>query len=146
MIEMCLAGESVRRVEDITQALLGGTRVNPGTVSNLNRRMVVSKSGSTSRSRVNTLTCLDGIWLKFSWGGELKSISILVAIGVDMHGYRQVLGVKEGVKEDKGSWSAFLRHLKSRELSGVDLFISEICIGLIESIVDFYPDAKWQRF
>jgi transposase-like protein len=62
-----------------------------------------------------------------------------------MHGYRQVLGVKEGAKEDKESWSAFLRHLKSRGLSGVNLFVSDKCIGLIESIVDFYPDAKWQR-
>lgn len=146
LIEMYLAGVSVRRVEDITQALWG-TRVSPGTVSNLNKKVYgrIEKWLNEPIEGDYPYVFLDGIWLKRSWGGELKNVSVLVAIGVDMHGYRQVLGVKEGAKEDKGSWSAFLRHLKSRGLSGVDLFISDKCIGLIESIVDFYPNAKWQR-
>lgn len=146
LIEMYLAGVSVRRVEDITQALWG-TRVSPGTVSNLNKKVYgrIEKWLNEPIEGDYPYVFLDGIWLKRSWGGELKNVSVLVAIGVDMHGYRQVLGVKEGAKEDKESWSAFLRHLKSRGLSGVDLFISDKCIGLIESIVDFYPNAKWQR-
>lgn len=146
LIEMYLAGVSVRRVEDITQALWG-TRVSPGTVSNLNKKVYgrIEKWLNEPIEGDYPYVFLDGIWLKRSWGGELKNVSVLVAIGVDMHGYRQVLGVKEGAKEDKESWSAFLRHLKSRGLSGVNLFVSDKCIGLIESIVDFYPDAKWQR-
>ncbi len=55
---------------------------------------------------------LDGIWLKRSWGGEVKNVSILVAKGVDPDGYREVLGVMEGAKEDKTSWVNFMRHLK----------------------------------
>ncbi len=56
---------------------------------------------------------LDGIWLKRSWGGEVRNVSGLVAIGVDSEGYRQVLGVAEGGRKDAESWRAFLRHLAS---------------------------------
>jgi transposase-like protein len=44
---------------------------------------------------------------------EVKNVSILVAIGVNEEGYREVLGVMKGAKDDKASWEAFLRHLKS---------------------------------
>ena len=146
LIEMYLAGISVRRVEDITQALWG-TRVSPSTVSNLNKKVY----GRIDRWLKEPITgrfayvFLGGIWLKRSWGGEVKNVSVLVAIGVDEHGYRQVLGVKEGAKEDKESWQAFLRYLKNRGLCGVQLFVSDKCLGLVESLADFYPEAKWQR-
>ncbi len=69
--------------------------------------------------RANTPTCiLDGIWLKRSWGGEVRNVAVLVAIGVGSDGYREVLGVCEGTKEDKESWRSFLRHLKQRGLAG----------------------------
>src|SRR6202008_2685375 len=55
------------------------------------------------------------------------------------------LAVAEGSKEDKASWTAFLRHLKERGLRGVRLFISDKCLGLVESLAEFYPEARWQR-
>lgn len=55
------------------------------------------------------------------------------------------MGVQEGAKEDKESWAGFLRHLKKRGLKGVKLFVSDKCLGLVESLADFYPQAKWQR-
>ena len=67
-------------------------------------------------------------------------MAILVAVGVDADGFRQVLGVMEGMKEDKDSWAAFLRSLKERGLRGVKLFISDKCVGLAESLADFYPE------
>jgi transposase-like protein len=88
---------------------------------------------------------LDGISMKRSWSGEVKNVSILVAIGVNREGYRDVLGVAEGAKEDRASWTAFLRYLKERGLKGVELIISDKCLGLVESIGEFYPEAKWQR-
>ena len=146
LIEMYLAGVSVRRVEDITQALWG-TRVSPATVSNLNKKVYgrIEKWLNAPIHGEYPYVFLDGLWLKRSWAGEVKNVSVLVAIGVDRHGYRQVLGIKEGAKEDKESWTAFLRYLKNRGLSGVQLFVSDKCLGLIESLVDFYPEAKWQR-
>ena len=88
---------------------------------------------------------LDGLWLKRSCGGEVKNVSVLVAIGVSQTGYREVLAVSEGAKEDKASWTNFLREMKQRGLKGVQLFVSDKCLGLIENLADFYPEAKWQR-
>lgn len=146
MIEMYLAGVSVRRVEDITQALWG-TRVSPGTVSNLNKR--IYKHIEEWRNRPiqgdHPYLYLDGIVLKRTWANEVRNVSVLVAVSVSKDGYRQVLGVQEGHKEDKAGWSQFLKHLKQRGLKGVELIISDACLGLVESMGDYYPDAKWQR-
>jgi transposase-like protein len=146
LIEMYLAGVSVRRVEDITQALWG-TRVSASTVSELNQRIY----GKIEEWRQQPLVgefpyvFLDGLWLKRSWGGEVKNVSVLVAIGVSQTGYREVLAVSEGAKEDKASWTNFLREMKQRGLKGVELFVSDKCLGLVENLADFYPEAKWQR-
>jgi putative transposase len=75
----------------------------------------------------------------------VKNVSVLVAIGVSQSGYREVLAVSEGAKEDKASWTNFLREMKQRGLKGVQLFVSDKCLGLVENLADFYPDAKWQR-
>ena len=88
---------------------------------------------------------LDGICLKRTGGGEVRNVSVLVAVGVGQDGYRDILGVAEGCKEDKAGWSGFLAHLKQRGLQCPELIISDKCIGLIESLGDYYPGAKWQR-
>jgi transposase-like protein len=75
----------------------------------------------------------------------VRNVSVLAAIGVGTDGYRKVLGIAEGAKEDKTGWSAFLKHLKERGLKGVKLVISDACLGLIESITEFYPESAWQR-
>ena len=146
LIEMYLAGISVRRVEDITEALWG-TRVSPSTVSNLNKKVYARIDKWLNEPIVGEYpyVFLDGIWLKRSWGGEVRNVSVLVAVGVDQDGYRQILGVREGIKEDRESWLAFMRHLKDRGLSGVRLFVSDKCLGLVESVGEFYPEARWQR-
>lgn len=146
LMEMYLAGVSVRRVEDITQALWG-TRVSPGTVSNLNKKIYERIERWRNRPIEDSFpyVYLDGIVLKRTWAEQVRNVSVLVAVGVTDDGFRQVLGVAEGAKEDKAGWGGFLRHLKQRGLSGVKLIISDACLGLIESVTDFYPDAKWQR-
>src|SRR5437660_961892 len=146
LVEMYLAGVSVRRVEDITEALWG-TRVSPSTVSELNQKIYAQIE--TWRNRAiegqHPYVFLDGLWLKRSWGGEVRNVSLLVAIGVNDEGFREVLAVAEGSKEDKASWTAFLRQLKERGLKGVRLFVSDKCLGLVESLGEFYPEAQWQR-
>jgi len=146
LVEMYLAGVSVRRVEDITQALWG-TRVSASTVSDLNQKIYQQIEQWRQQPLVGDFpyVFLDGIWLKRSWGGEVKNVSVLVAIGVSQSGYRQILAVSEGAKEDKASWTEFLRGMKERGLKGVQLFVSDKCLGLVENLADFYPEAKWQR-
>jgi putative transposase len=146
LIEMYLAGVSVRRVEDITEALWG-TRVSPSTVSNLNQKIYQQIDVWRHRpiAGAHPYLYLDGIILKRSWAGEVRNISLLVAISVNDEGYREILGIVEGAKEDKAGWSAFLKHLKERGLAGVQLVISDACQGLVESAAECYPDARWQR-
>src|SRR6202166_71151 len=119
LVEMYLAGVSVRRVEDITEALWG-TRVSPSTVSELNQKIYAQIEAWRNRpiEGEHAYVYLDGIWLKRSWGGEVKNVAVLVAIGVRSDGHREILGVVEGLKEDTESWRGFLRHLKQRGLAG----------------------------
>lgn len=146
LMEMYLAGVSVRRVEDITQALWG-MKVSASTVSDLNQKMYerIDKWRNRPIEGKFPYIYLDGICLKRSWGGEVRNVSVLVAIGVGTDGFRDILGIVEGGKEDKEGWSSFLRHLKQRGLEGVQLAVSDKCLGLVESIGEFFPDALWQR-
>jgi putative transposase len=146
IVQMYLAGVSVRRVEDVTEALWG-TRVSSGTVSNLNKK-VYKHIERWRRQEIEgeyAYIYLDGIVLKRSWGGEVKNVSVLAAIGVDSDGYRRILGVSEGHKEDKAGWLGFLKDLKKRGLKGVRLIVSDACIGLAEAAAEVFPDADWQR-
>jgi putative transposase len=146
LIEMYLAGVSVRRIEDITEALWG-TRVSAGTVSDLNQKAYenIERWRNLPITGSYAYVYADGIWLKRSWGGEIRNVSILVAIGVNGDGYRDILGVAEGSKEDKESWLGFLRHLRERGLVGAQLFITDRCIGLVEALGEVFPDSRWQR-
>jgi putative transposase len=107
LIEMYLAGVSVRRVEDITEALWG-TRVSPSTVSELNKKIYGTIEAWRNRpiEGEHPYVYLDGMVLKRSWAGEVRNVSLLVAIGVNDNGYREILGICEGAKEDKAGWGA----------------------------------------
>lgn len=146
IVQMYLAGVSVRRVEDITEALWG-TRVSSGTVSKLNQKVYkhIERWRAQPIEGAYPYVYLDGLVLKRSWAGEVKNVSILVAVGVDQDGYRRVLGVCEGHKEDQAGWSGLLRHLKARGLTGVQLIISDACLGLVEAASEAFPEADWQR-
>jgi transposase-like protein len=146
LMEMYLAGVSVRRVEDITEALWG-TRVSAGTVSDLNQKLYERIEQWRSAPIVGEYpyVYLDGICLKRSWAGEVRNVSVLVAVGIGMDGFRDILGVVEGPKEDSESCRQFLTHLKGRGLTGVQLIVSDKCMGLVEAATEFYPEARWQR-
>jgi transposase-like protein len=105
LVEMYLAGVSVRRVEDVTEALWG-TRVSSSTVSELNKKIYerIEQWRMRPLEGEHPYVMLDGIWLKRSWGGEVKNIAVLVAVGIRSDKHRVILGVAEGTKEDTESW------------------------------------------
>lgn len=146
LIEMYLAGVSVRRVEDITE-VLWGTRVSAGTVSKLNQKVYGHIDAWRNRPLKGKYpyVYLDGIYLKRNWGGEYENVAILIAMAVNEDGYREVIGAAEGMKEDKTSWLEFMKSLKERGLSGTQLFIGDKCIGLLEAVNETFPSAKFQR-
>ena len=146
LVELYLAGVSVRRVEDTTAALWG-TRVSSGTVSRLNQRIYAQIEAWRTKpiEGSHPYVFLDGLVLKRSWAGEVHNVSVLVAIGIGIDGYRHILGVAEGDKEDRAWWLGFLRQLKDRGLNGVQLIISDACVGLVDAAAEVVPDARWQR-
>ena len=134
---MHLAGVSVRRVEDVTEALWG-IKVSAGTVSDLNQKMYerIDAWRNEPITSKYPYVYLDGISLKRTWGGEVRNVSVLVAVGVGEDGFRDILGVAEGCKEDKVGWSNFLAYLKKCGLTCPDLFISDKCI--VSNVKHFY--------
>ena len=146
LIEMYLAGVSVRRVEDITEALWG-TRVSPGTISNLNKKAYehIEKWRNRPLTEEYPYVYVDGIFLKRCWGEEFENVSILVAIGVSSDGYREIIGAAEGLKEDLESWKNFFVWLKQRGLSDPSLIIGDKALGMVEAIGQVFPNAKYQR-
>jgi transposase-like protein len=121
--------------------------VSSGTVSRLNQKIYRHIEAWRNREIVGEFpyVYLDGVILKRSWAGEVKNISVLIAIGVGTDGFRQILGVAEGEKEDLEGWRAFLCHLKDRGLKGVRLIISDACRGLVEAASEVFPKTDWQR-
>lgn len=146
LVEMYLAGVSVRRVEDITEALWG-TRVSSSTVSKLNQK-IYAQIDAWRNAPITTrfpYVFADGIWLKRSWGGSVENVAVLVFMGVNEEGFREILGVYEGGKEDHASWLNALRSLKERGLPCPYLCTTDKCLGLVQALAEVYPDARWQR-
>ena len=121
LIEMYLAGVSVRRVEDITEALWG-SKVSPATISELNKKAYVHIEDWRNRPlQGGRYPCVyvDGIYLRRNWGGEYE--------------------------EDKASWVSFFQWLRGRGLEGVKLIVGDKCMGMLEAVGEVFPDAKYQR-
>ena len=147
LIEMYLAGVSVRRVEDITEALWG-SKVSASTISELNKKAYVNIEAWRNRHLQGgkyPYVYVDGIYLKRNWGGEYENMAVLVAIAVNEDGYREVLGAAEGMKEDKASWVSFFQWLRGRGLEGVKLIVGDKCLGMLEAVGEVFSEAKYQR-
>ena len=109
MIEMYLAGVSTRRIEDVSE-ILWGSSVSAATVSNLNERAFEAVEAWRNRplERAYPYVYVDGIYLKRSWGGSYENVAVMVAIGVNDDGYREVIGAAEGFTESSECWREFL--------------------------------------
>lgn len=88
---------------------------------------------------------VDGIYLKRSWGGSYENVAVMVAIGANSEGRREIVGCAEGFTESKESWKEFLLWLRGRGLSGVRLVTGDKSLGLLGALEEVFPDAKYQR-
>lgn len=146
LIDMYLAGVSTRQVDDISQ-LLWGDCMPSQTLSDKLKKVY----GDIDSWRTRPLESeypyvfMDGVWHKRSWGGHVENVSVLVAIGVDSEGHREVIGVAEGMKEDGDSWEQFVRGMIERGLKGVRLVVGDRCAGLVSTVNSMLPKARYQR-
>ena len=139
LIEMYLAGVSVRRVEDITEALWG-SKISPATISELNKKAYVHIEDWRNRPLQGgryPYVYVDGIYLRRNWGGEYENVAILVAIAVNEDGFR------EGRQGQLGQLLPVAP--RTRLGWGVKLIVGDKCMGMLEAVGEVFPDAKYQR-
>ena len=146
IIEMYLAGVSTRRIEDIGEALWGAG-VSAGTASNLDDKAfkAVEEWRCRPLAREYPYVCVDGIYLKRSWGGSCENVAVMAAIGVNEDGCREVIGCAEGFTESSERWRDLPSWLKSRGLRGVLMFTGDKAAGMVGSLAEVFPKAKYQR-
>lgn len=146
MIEMYLAGVSTRRIEDVSE-ILWGSSAPAATVSNLNERAFEAVEAWRNRplERAYPYVYVDGIHLKRSWGGSYENAAVMVAIGVNDDGYREVIGAAEGFTESSECWRGFLSWLRPRGLRGVRMFTGDKAAGMVGSIAEVFPEAAYRR-
>ena len=146
LIDMYLAGVSTRQVDDISR-LLWGERMPSQTLSDKLRKVYdqIDEWRNRPLGGEYPYVFMDGVWHKRSWGGSVENVSVLVAIGVDDTGHREVIGVAEGMKEDAASWNSFVSSLISRGLAGVRMVTGDRCAGLVSTVGGLLPGARYQR-
>jgi putative transposase len=148
IMEAFVHGVSTRKVDDLVAALGIDAGVSKSSVS----RICAELDGAVAEFRERRLdhttfpyVFLDATYVKAHEGTHVVSKAIVVATGVAADGNREVLGLSVGDSEDKAFWTAFLRSLRARGLSGVHLVISDAHEGLRAAIDKVLLGAAWQR-
>jgi transposase-like protein len=142
--EAVVKGVSTRKIEAVLEQL-GITGVSAGQVSQLCAALdeKVSKFREGPLGEVRYLW-VDALYEKVRVDDRVESMAVVTAIGVNLEGFRQVLGVDLIPAESEEGWSQFFKRLKERGLHGVKLVISDAHAGL-KAAVSKVMKAEWQR-
>jgi putative transposase len=146
LAEMYVQGVSTRKVKAITEALCGHS-FSASTISEATARLDEMLKAFFERRLAEAFPylILDARYERVREGGVITSQAVLVAIGVDWEGRRQVLGVEVANRESRSSWGDFLSGLRARGLHGVEYVVSDNHGGLKAAIREILPEAAWQR-
>ncbi len=139
-------GVSTRKVDDLVQAL-GLTGVDKSKVSRICQELDEAVSAFRDRPLETEYPYLwlDALYLKVRQNHRIVSMAVVIAIGVQETGEREILAVDIGASEEEAFWTEFLRGLVARGLKGVQLVISDAHQGLKEAIATVLAGAAWQR-
>ncbi|BAR47379.1 MULTISPECIES: IS256 family transposase [Methylobacterium] len=143
--EAYIQGISTRSVDDLVQAM-GGTGVSNSQVSRLCQEIDERVGAFLDRPIEGEWPYLwiDATYVKVRREGCIVSVAVIVAVGVNSDGWREVLGMDVGPSEAETFWTAFLRKLARRGLRGVKLVISDAHEGINSSVAKVM-NATWQR-
>jgi putative transposase len=146
LAEMYVQGVSTRKVKAVTEALCGHS-FSASSISQINKGLDASLKAFAERrlGEAYPYLILDARYERVREGGVIASRAVLVAIGVDWEGRRQVLAVDLANRESRSSWKDFLVALKERGLHGVEFVVSDDHAGLTAAIREVLPEAAWQR-
>src|SRR5665811_626298 len=146
LAEMYVQGVSTRKVKAITEELCG-TSFSASTISAINKTLDVTLL-EFSRRRLEEpypFLIVDARYEKVREGGVIRSQAVLIAIGINPEGFRQVLAVELANRESQTTWRDFLLSLRERGLSGVEFVVSDDHAGLRKALREILPEAAWQR-
>jgi transposase-like protein len=146
LAEMYVQGVSTRKVKAITEELCGHS-FSASSISAINQRLDASLAQFSTRplNEAFPYLILDARYERIREAGVIVSQAVLVAIGVDWDGRRQVLAVEMATRESLSSWKDFLLALRARGLSGVEFVVSDNHAGLKAAIREVLAEAVWQR-
>jgi transposase-like protein len=146
LTEMYVQGVSTRKVKAVTEELCGH-EFSAATISRLNQNLdeELEQFGERRLEEAYPYVILDARYEKVREAGVIRSQAVMIAIGVDWEGRRNVLAVEWANRESQSSWKEFCLKLKSRGLSGVELVISDDHAGLRKAIAEVFNEAAWQR-
>jgi putative transposase len=144
--EMYVQGVSTRKVKAVTEELCGH-EFSAATISRMNQNLdeELKKFACRRLDEAYPYLILDARYEKVREDGVIRSLAVLIAIGVDWEGRRNVLAVELANRESLGSWKEFCLELKKRGLHGVELVISDDHAGLRKAIAEVLPESAWQR-
>ena len=146
LAEMYVQGVSTRKVKAITEELIGHS-FSASSISSIVKKL----DGELTRFARRRLTepfaylIVDARYEKVRVDHVIQAHAVLIAVGVDWEGRRQVLGVELANRESRSSWREFLNDLKERGLHGVEFVVSDDHDGLRKAIRECLPGAAWQR-
>ncbi|MQX61571.1 IS256-like element ISRm5 family transposase, partial [Sinorhizobium meliloti] len=146
LAEMYVQGVSTRKVKAITEELCGHA-FSASSISAINKRLDESLKAFAERSLEEPFAylILDARYEKVREAGVVMSQAVLIAVGIDWDGRRQILSVEMAGRESRSAWKDFLVRLKGRGLKGVELVVSDDHAGLVAAIGEVIPEAAWQR-
>jgi putative transposase len=147
LMEMVINGVSTHKVAKITEELCG-TEFSKSTVSELCKRLdpiVHAWNNRSLREHQYPFVFVDALVLRIRENDRVRPRAAMIATGVNEEGYREVLGLMLGDSESEASWREFFSWLKSRDLRGVDIVVSDSHSGLVKALQTEFQGCTWQR-
>lgn len=146
LAQMYVQGVSTRKVAAITEELCGH-EFSASSISTITARLDAQLQEFSQRrlSEAFPYVVVDARYERVREGGTIGSRAVLIALGIDWEGRRQVLAVEYANRESQSSWKEFLRHLQERGLKGVHFVVSDDHPGLKTAIGEVLPGVWWQR-
>ena len=145
LAEMYVQGVSTRKVAAITEQLCG-QQISSTTVS----RVAAELDEQLEAWRTRPLApleylVLDAMYEKVRHGGSVVSQATLIAIGIDAHGRRSILGCSVSLSEAEVHWREFLASLRDRGVCGLRMIVSDDHVGIKAACTAVFPGVAWQR-
>lgn len=146
LAEMYIQGVSTRKVKAITEELCGHS-FSASVISSINKGLddTLTKFARRKLTDDYPYLILDARYEKVREEGVIQSQAVLIAIGINWEGKREVLGVELANRESLTTWRDFLMSLKQRGLSGVEFAVTDDHAGLKKAVAEILPQAAWQR-